>query len=1076
MACFFIPFKVVFFLILFLLPSSSPYSSASSSSISAVGAEATRTREKEVETLLKWKDSLDDNSQTLFSSWVGSNPCRWVGIICDKAESITNLTIADYGLRLRGTLDSLNFSSFPNLAWLHFRNNSLYGPIPSHIGNLSKLIHLDLSYNNFSGIIPHEIGLLESVQLISLAKNELSGSIPPEIGRLSSVSDIYFYLNSLSGSIPTSIGSLHNLSKLDLGSNRLNGSIPEEVGMLRSLILLNFSGNYLTGHIPTSIGNLSNLRYFYLYFNYLSGSIPNDIGLLKFLETIQLSDNNLTGAIPTSIGNLTNLDSLDLADNMISGSLPHEIGMLKSLTILALQNNPFFGSIPASIGNITKLRELYLMDNHLSGPIPPTMSNLTYLKSLILSYNHLNGHLPDLCLGGLLTYLSLLNNNLMSQIPPSLRNCTSLFRVRLEGNRLTGNISEAFDIYPNLNYIALSNNMFYGELSPKWGGQCRNLTSLKISGNNISGKIPLELKHATQLHELDLSSNHLTGKIPKELGALPLFRLSLSGNQLSGKIPLEIGALSNLEHLNLASNNLSGPLPNLGECLRLLNLNLSKNKLGESIPFSISYINSLQSLDLSQNLLIGAIPQELGKLHSLETLNLSHNMLNGSVPDSFNDLLSLTIVNISYNQLEGCIPNIKAFHEASFDSLRNNKGLCGNDIRLVPCVHAASNNIGRGKSTKVIILVVLPLFGGILLLLASSYFILCRKIQRRNPNSGEVQPVDILTLWGYNGRILYENIIEATEDFNSNYCIGSGGYGTVYKAVLPIGQAVAIKKLRQSEDIMLFNNLKAFESEIRALLETRHRNIVQLYGFCSHSKHSFMVYEFVERGSLKMVLSNKEDAEKLDWKKRLNVVKGLANALSYMHHDHSSPIVHRDISSNNVLLDSEYEAHVSDFGMSRLLKPDSSNWTSLAGTYGYIAPELAYTMKVDEKCDVYSFGVLTMEILMGMHPGDLLSYLSSSASTSTFASTSASTLKPNGQRILLKDMIDQRLPSPVNEVAEEVVSTWKLAFACLNGNPQLRPTMQQVAQALNRKSLPLPNPFSIIKLEELLGHGKCGGN
>ncbi|XVE69281.1 hypothetical protein DITRI_Ditri09bG0139200 [Diplodiscus trichospermus] len=913
MAC----FKVTFFLILFMLPSS-PDSSASLSSIAAAAAEATRARGKEAEALLKWKASLDKHSQTVLSScWVGSSPCNWTGIICDKAGSITNLTAANYVLRLRGTLASLNFSSFPNLTWLLLRNNTLYGPIPSHIGNLPKLIFLDLSYNNFSGNIPPEIGLLGSLQFISLQSNEFSGSIPQEIGRLISVSMIHF------------------------------------------------------------------------------------------------TRNNLSGQIPASIGNLTNLNTLSLANNMISGSLP------------------------------------------------PMFSNLTNLQNLQLGDNHLSGQLPELCLGGKLAYLGLLNNNLTGQIP-IFRNCKSLFRIRLEGNNLTGNISEAFDIHPNLNYIALSNNRFYGDLSPKWG-QCHNLESLTISNNNISGNIPPELKHATRLEELDLSSNHLTSEIPKELGALPLSRLLLSGNQLSGKIPSEIGLLSNLERLNLASNNLSGPIPDLGECSRLWNLNLSKNKLGESIPFSISNINNLQILDLSQNLLNGAIPQEFGKLHAMETLNLSHNMLNGSIPVSFKDLLSLTVVNISYNQLEGPIPNIKAFHEASFDALSNNKGLCGNATGVVPCVYTASKNVGHGKSTKVIILVVLPLFGGILLLLVGSFFIFRRKILRRKPKSEAGQIVDILTLWEYNGRSLYENIIEATEDFSSNYCIGSGGYGVVYKAVLPLGQAVAVKKLHQCEEIMFSNNVKAFESEIRALSEIRHRNIVQLYGFCLHSKHSFLVYEFVERGSLRMVLSNKEDAEKLDWKKRLNVVKGLANALSYMHHDHSPPIVHRDISSNNVLLDLEYEAHVSDFGTARLLKPDSSNWTSLAGTFGYIAPELAYTMKIDEKCDVYSFGVLTIEILMGMHPGDLLSCLSSSASTS--ASTSTSTLKPNGQQILLKDVIDQRLSQPANEVTKEVVSTWKLAIACLNANPQLRPTMQQVVQALNHQSLPLPKSFSIIKVE-----------
>ncbi|GMI80373.1 MDIS1-INTERACTING RECEPTOR LIKE KINASE2 [Hibiscus trionum] len=261
----------------------------------------------------------------------------------------------------------------------------------------------------------------------------------------------------------------------------------------------------------------------------------------------------------------------------------------------------------------------------------------------------------------------------------------------------------------------------------------------------------------------------------------------------------------------------------------------------------------------------------------------------------------------------------------------------------------------------------LPIFGSLLLLFifAASFFACCKKTPTRKSEPREEQHGDIFTVLGFNGRILHDSIIEATEDFSSDYCIGSGGYGTVYKAALPTAQVVAVKKLHQSEDSLLLNNLKAFESEIVALLEIRHRNIVQMYGFCSHPSHSFLVYELVERGGLRMVLSNNEQAKELDWEKRLNVVKGMANALSYMHHGHSRPIVHRDISSNNVLLDSDYEARVSDFGTARILKPDSSNWTSLAGTYGYIAPELAYTMRVDEKCDVYSFWVVTLEVSIG---------------------------------------------------------------------------------------------------------------
>ncbi|CBI29790.3 unnamed protein product, partial [Vitis vinifera] len=183
-----------------------------------------------------------------------------------------------------------------------------------------------------------------------------------------------------------------------------------------------------------------------------------------------------------------------------------------------------------------------------------------------------------------------------------------------------------------------------------------------------------------------------------------------------------------------------------------------------------------------------------------------------------------------------------------------------------------------------------------------------------------------------------------------------------------------------------------------------------------------------------------------------------------MHHDCSPPVIHQDISSNNVLLDSEYEAHVSDFGTARLLKSDSSNWTSFAGTFGYTAPELAYTMKVDNKTDVYSFGVVTLEVIMGRHPGELISSLLSSASSS---SASPSTVG----HFLLNDVIDQRPSPPVNQVAEEVVVAVKLAFACLCVNPQSRPTMQQVARALSKQWPLLSKPFSVITLGELLDHG-----
>ncbi|XP_020202339.1 MDIS1-interacting receptor like kinase 2 isoform X2 [Cajanus cajan] len=927
----------------------------------------------EANSLLKWKASLDNQSQILLSSWGGNSPCNWLGVACDHFGSICNINLTDIGLS-------------------DFTGNKLCGHIPNEIGNLSNLKYLWLGSNNFYGPIPQEIGKLQSLEILHAQHNNIYGHVPVEIGMLLNLTDLW------------------------LANNNLSGSIPREIGKLTNLYILDLTNNSFSGTIPPTIGNLSSLSLFYLYGNHLSGSIPNEVGNLHSLVTIQLLDNNLSGPIPSSIGRLINLESIRLNGNKLSGS------------------------IPFAIGNLTKLTNLLLFSNNLGGKIPVEMNMLSNLENLQLYENNFIGHLPhNICISGKLMKFTANSNYFTGPIPKSFKNCTSLRRVWLQQNQLTGNITDDFGVYPNLDYIDLSENNFYGHLSPKWG-QCLNLSSFKISNNNLSGSIPLELSQATNLHVLHLSSNHLIGGIPKDLGKLTyLFDLSLDHNNLSGMVPVQIASLQDLETLKLGANNFTGSIPSqLGNLVKLLHLNLSQNKFGESIPSELGKLTYLQSLDLSMNFLSGKIPPMLEGLKSLETLNLSHNNLSGDL-SSLNEMVSLISVDISYNQLQGSLPNIRAFKIATIETLRNNKHLCGNISGLEPCLTSSVKS--HNHKTSKVILILLPIGLGTFILALFAYGVsyhLCQTSKTKE-NKDAQPPVDnLFAIWSYDGKMLYENIVEATEEFDNKHLIGVGGQGSVFKAKLHTGQIVAVKKLHavQNEEI---SNVKVLTSEIQALTEIRHRNIVKLYGFCSHSQFSFLVFEFLENGSVDKILKDDEQAIAFDWNKRTNAIKGVASALSYMHHDCSPPIVHRDISSKNVLLDLEYVAHVSDFGTAKLLNPDSTNWTSFVGTFGYAAPELAFTMEVNEKCDVYSFGILALEILFGEHPGDFITSLLTSSSNAISSKLDIP---------LLMGKLDQRLPYPINPIAEEIVLTLGITNACLIENPHSRPTMEQVAKVL----------------------------
>ncbi|XP_058092572.1 MDIS1-interacting receptor like kinase 2-like [Magnolia sinica] len=988
----------------------------------------------EAEALLEWKASIfspqDLHSWSLPSANASANtisPCKWYGISCNGLGSVIEISLLSAGLQ--GKLGNLSFSSFPNLLRLNLSDNTLTGTIPADIGTLYRLVSLNISMNNLSGVLPLSMANLSHLSELDISSNEITGPIPPSLGNLTRLTILYLYENQISGSIPAQLGNLINLNELDLAPNLLNGSLPFTLGNLTKLTYLNLSANHISGSIPAQLGNLINLNELDLSINHLDGSIPSTLGNLSKLTILYLDQNGISGFIPPQIGNLQDLVELTLFQNNLTGPIPPALGNLKNLVDLELSHNNLTGPIPPALGNLRTLTFLYLYSNQISGSIPLEIGNLVKLNVLDLSSNLLTG-----------------------SIPSTLGNLTKLERFIAFDNHL----NEVFGVHPHLYFIDVSNNRLFGELSPNWG-ECRSLTKLQFSGNIITGRIPREIGRLTRLGVLGLSSNRLVGEIPKELGRLTsLFNLNLSDNQISYRVPQEIGRLSNLEILDLSMNNLAGPIPpQLGNCFKLRYLKLSENYLNGSIPFQIGNLIHLQgALDLSHNSLNGEISSQIGNLQMLEMLNLSHNMLSGSIPKSFEGMLSLQSVDFSYNDLEGPIPNNKAFQKAPAEAFIKNKALCGEVQGLRPCNAPSTSHGDTRKARQVVIFIVFPLLAALFLLfivvgVSSIYY------QRRRNKEKEVlerSNRNPFPIWNYDGIDAFEQIVEATKSFDDKYCIGTGGYGKVYKANLPSGQVVAVKKLHPLEGGNQ-SDQRSFRNEIRALTEIHHRNIVKLYGFCSHAQFSFLVYEYMERGSLASILSDDSGAVELDWTLRVEVIKGVAHALSYMHHDCTQPIVHRDLSSNNVLLNSELEACVSDFGTARLLIPDSSNWTMLAGTYGYIAPELAFTMSVTEKCDVYSFGVVALEVMMGRHPGELISSLSS----------------PSRHDTLLKDMLDQRLLDPTAEIAQEVLFVVSMALSCIRLDPKSRPTMHYVAQELSisRPSFSL-GPFHALTLRQLM--------
>ncbi|KAH7532621.1 hypothetical protein FEM48_Zijuj04G0041100 [Ziziphus jujuba var. spinosa] len=585
----------------------------------------------------------------------------------------------------------------------------------------------------------------------------------------------------------------------------------------------------------------------------------NNIGKFKFssfpnLVHFQVVGHELMGNIPFDIGMLSRLTYLDLSSNFIEGSIPLGVWNLKNLVTLNLARNRLVGSIPWVVDQLTNLTSLTLNSNQINGSIPVEIGNLKNLIQLDLSDNNLTGPIPStIGLLSSLEYLSLGLNHLVGPIPLELENLSNLNRLYLSANNLTGRISS----------------------------RLTNLIELDLSDNKISGILSPQFTQLTQLEHLNLSSNRLSGPLPPEIGLLSqLLVLDLSRNNFTESIPTKLAGCSKLQSLLLSHNFLSG-----------------------SIPFEIGYLLSLTFIDLSHNLISGEIPSEIGNITNLKQLDLSCNKLTGSIPHS---LIYLRRVNLSYNFLKGQI--LDELQSSPPEAMFGNKDFCGDMAGFPPCYSSPSTSVSN-KRLVLHMKIFLP--PTIFLAIFSFGYLIVRCVAKIiQYNESAAKNGDLFSIWNYDGKIAYKDIVKATEDFDIKYCIGTGSSGSVYKVQLPSGRIVALKKLHglEAEEPSF---LKSFKNEIRVLSKTRHRNIVKLHGYCLRRQSLFLVYEYMERGSLVGVLRNDNGARQLDWSKRIHIIEDIAHALFYMHYDCSPPVVHRDVNSSNILLNFDMKAAVS---------------------------------------------------------------------------------------------------------------------------------------------------------------------
>jgi hypothetical protein len=987
-------------------------------------------------------------------SWVNDTDCcQWEGITCSSDGMVTDVFVPAKGLR---------------------------GTISPSLSNLTRLLHLNLSHNSLQGSLPMELVLSSSIVILDVSYNRLSGTLQER--------------QSTNYGLP--------LQVLNISSNFFTGPLPSTaLEAMENLVALNASNNSFAGPMPSSICNhATSFALLDLCYNSFSGIISPEFGNCSMLKVLKAGHNNLSGTLPYELFGATSLEHLSFPNNGLQGVLDGpSLVKLINLTMLDLGSTGISGEMPGSIGQLRRLEELHLDNNRISGELPSALGNCTSLRYITLRNNSFRGGLSRINFAQMdLRIADFSVNNFTGTVPESIYACRNLIALRLAYNNFHGPISPRIGNLPFLSFLSITNNSFtnitYALQQLK---NCKNLTSLLIGTNfkgetmpqdeaidgfenlqvltidacPLVGKIPLWISRLARLEMLDLSSNKLTGPIPYWINGLQhLFFIELSNNRLTGNIPTTLMEMPMLQ----SEKNIARLDPKYLELpvfwtpsrqYRMINafpnvLNLSNNNLTGTIPSEIGHLKVLNVLDLSSNSFSGQIPPEISNLTSLQVLELSNNQLTGEIPQALSGLHFLSIFNVSNNDLEGPVPIGGQFDTFATSIYSGNPKLCGPMINAdCGTEEKPSSSMERRKKKKTIFALALGvLFGGLVILfLLGCLLLYIRSTKKANRNKGtnnrdieatsfnsasdhmcDMMKGSALVMVprgkGESENLTFSDILKATNNFDQENIIGCGGNGLVYRAELPCGSKLAIKKLNGEMCLME----REFTAEVEALSMAQHENLVPLWGYCIQGSSRLLIYSFMENGSLDDWLHNSDDDNSfLAWPTRLKIAQGAGRGLSYIHNTCKPHIVHRDIKSSNILLDREFNAYVADFGLARLILPYNTHVsTELVGTLGYIPPEYGQAWVATLRGDIYSFGVVLLELVTGKRAVQVLT-------KSKELVQWVREMRSQGKET---DILDPSLRGRVHE--EEMLKVLEVACKCINHNPCLRPTIQDVMYCL----------------------------